>query len=245
MRSPAPCFQWLGHPCNPFQNAIPAHILIRQIGRHTPLGIARSGGAPLLSRMANGVAPVQFLATSLQAYHQAHGRRPRVVPYNNPLGSEDHPGSMIERARCNAKSEILIKGMGPMNRRDFMHAAGLVSAGLSFSKPERLVAQSAGWRTFEVTTRVEVMKPSGTTHVWLPAALTSDTPYQKTLANTFQSQGGSAKIIEIKTEALAVITAEFPPGVRPLLTGTSRIATRNWAVDLSVRARRGKTTLLS
>jgi hypothetical protein len=90
-------------------------------------------------------------------------------------------------------------------------------ASFAFSKSERLFAQNAGWRTFELTMRVDVLKPSGTTHVWLPAALVSGTPYQKTLANTFQCDGGTAKTFESKTEALGII-AEFPPGVRPILT---------------------------
>jgi len=120
-----------------------------------------------------------------------------------------------------------------MNRRDFLHSAGLAPASFTFMKPERLLARSAGWRTFEATTRVEVLKPSGTTHVWLPAALISGAPYQRTLANTFQCEGGAAKTVESRTEALGVIAAEFPPGVRPVLTVTSRVATRDWAVDLS------------
>ena len=39
--------------------------------------------------------------------------------------------------------------------------------------------------------------------------------------------------MESKTDALAIIAAEFPTGVKPGLTVTSRIATRNAAVDLS------------
>ena len=128
-----------------------------------------------------------------------------------------------------------------MNRRNFVHAVGCVSASFTLSKSERLFAQSVGWRTFELTTRVEVLKTSGTTHVWLPAALISDTPYQKTLANTFKCDGGTAKTFESTTEGLGIIAAEFPPGVRPILTVTSRIATRNWAVDLSAPAKTQKT----
>jgi transglutaminase-like putative cysteine protease len=130
-----------------------------------------------------------------------------------------------------------------MNRRNFLHAVGCVSASFAFSKSERLFAQSARWRTFELTTRVEVLKTSGTTHVWLPAALITDTPYQKTLANTFKCVGGTAKTFESKTEALGIIAAEFPPGVRPIFTVTSRVATRNWAVDLSAPAKKQKTNI--
>ena len=49
-----------------------------------------------------------------------------------------------------------------------------------------------GWRTFEVTTRVEILKPSGATRVWLPAVLIRETPFQKTLSNEFSAESGTA-----------------------------------------------------
>ncbi len=124
-----------------------------------------------------------------------------------------------------------------MNRRDFLRAAGC-----AFAKAVGLFAQSAGWRTFEVTTRVEVLKPSGTTRVWVPAAHVSGTPYQKALGNTFQCDGGKARTIGSPTEALGMIAAEFPAGVKPVVTVTSRVATRNWAVDLAAPGRTRKTS---
>ena len=69
--------------------------------------------------------------------------------------------------------------------------------------------------------------------MWLPAALISETPFQKTLANKFSAEGGTAKIVESKADALGIIAAEFPAGVKPVLTLTSRVATKNYAVDLS------------
>ena len=61
-----------------------------------------------------------------------------------------------------------------MDRRGFLQSTGIVAASLALPKAGRLWAESAtsgGWRTFEVTTRVEVLKYSGTTRVWLPTAL--------------------------------------------------------------------------
>jgi hypothetical protein len=72
------------------------------------------------------------------------------------------------------------------------------------------------------------------TRIWVPAALGRQTPFQKTLSNTFTAEGGNAKIVESKTDALGTIAAEFPAGVKPILTVTSRIATKNYSVDLSV-----------
>src|SRR5439155_19904707 len=115
-----------------------------------------------------------------------------------------------------------------MNRRDFLRWAGVLSATLAFPKTGRLFAQGGtpgSWRTFEVMVRVEVLKPSGTTLVWLPAALISKTPYQVTLANRFSAEGGIAELVESKAEGLGIVSAKFPAGVRPVLTLTSRIAT--------------------
>src|SRR4029077_472742 len=125
-----------------------------------------------------------------------------------------------------------------MNRRVFLQSGGIVSVSLAFAKPECLfsaVTTLDRWRTFQVTTRVEVLKTSGTTRVWVPAALIRETPFQKTLTNTFNCEGGTAKIVESKTDALGIIAAEFPAGVRPILTVTSRIATKDCAVDLTAR----------
>jgi transglutaminase-like putative cysteine protease len=132
-----------------------------------------------------------------------------------------------------------------MNRRDFLRSAGAVSAGLAFSRRWELLAHgttSGGWRTFEVTTRVEVLKTSGATRVWVPAALIDQTPFQNTLSNTFKADGGTAKIVESEPDGLGIIAAEFPPGVSPIITVTSRIETKNYAVDLSAPSKARKET---
>src|SRR6266478_4369940 len=129
-------------------------------------------------------------------------------------------------------------GIGHMNRRNFLQSGSIVSVSLAFAKAGRLFSEVTThdrWRTFQVTTRVEVLKTSGTTRVWVPAALISETPFQKTLTNTFSCEGGTGKLVQNKSDALGIIAAEFPAGVRPILTVTSRIATKDRAVDLSAR----------
>jgi transglutaminase-like putative cysteine protease len=123
-----------------------------------------------------------------------------------------------------------------VNRRDFLRTASAVSGGLVLPKTQWLLAEdgTAGeWRTFEVKTRVEVLKPSGATRVWLPGALTTETPFQKTLSNEFAAEGGTAAMVEAKADGLGIVSAEFPAGGKALLTLTSRVATKNYAVDLS------------
>ncbi len=58
-----------------------------------------------------------------------------------------------------------------MNRRDFLRSASILSGGLVFPETVRLFAEetlASGWRTFEVTTRVEVLRPVGATAIWVP-----------------------------------------------------------------------------
>lgn len=130
-----------------------------------------------------------------------------------------------------------------MNRRDFLRSAGLASATLALPKTARLLAESKmtyGWRTFEVTTRVEVLNSFRATRVWLPEALISETPYQQTLARRFHAEGGTARVIESKTDTLGILAAQFPAGVKPVLTLTSRLATRYHTVDLSTHMKAPK-----
>jgi transglutaminase-like putative cysteine protease len=67
----------------------------------------------------------------------------------------------------------------------------------------------------------------------LPAALIEEAPYQRTLANRFSAEGGTVKMVESKADALGIVAAEFGAGVKPVLTLTSRVATRDHVVDLS------------
>jgi transglutaminase-like putative cysteine protease len=111
-----------------------------------------------------------------------------------------------------------------------------VSASLAIPKTVCLHAAAAASdneRMFEVKTRVEILKSSSATRVWLPAALIGKMPFQKTLANEFSAEGGKARIVESGPDKLGIVAAEFPAGVKPVLTLTSRVATKNYAVDLS------------
>jgi transglutaminase-like putative cysteine protease len=92
------------------------------------------------------------------------------------------------------------------------------------------------WRTFEVVTRVELLKPAGIGHIWLPAALMSETPYQRTISNRFAGDGGVVTLRQDKRNALAIVSARFPPNVRQVLTLTSRVSLKDYRVNLSRRA---------
>jgi len=124
-----------------------------------------------------------------------------------------------------------------MNRRDFLRSGSLAFVGLTLSEVAVSLARnppSDGWSIFEVTTRAEVLKPSGVTKVWLPAALLQNTAFQRTLSNRVSAEGGEAKIVTSDNPSdLGIVAATFPSEVKPVLTLTSQVALKNYSVDLS------------
>ena len=123
-----------------------------------------------------------------------------------------------------------------MERRTFLkHGLGL-SAGLltlSRSAPVARAADEPKWRTFEVVTRVEPTEASGTTRVWVPLPLMTDTDYFKRLGDTWKSNGTARTMRDDKYDA-GFLYAEWPATEKaPALEITSRFSTRDRFVDLS------------
>jgi transglutaminase-like putative cysteine protease len=126
-----------------------------------------------------------------------------------------------------------------MNRRDFLRANGSMCAGWALSRAVPAFADSpsvAEWRTFEVVTRVELLKPDGVRHIWLPAPLIHHTPYQNTISTRFTATNGTATLSRDKQSALGIVSAKYGANAKAALTLTSRVALKNYAVDLSSRA---------
>jgi transglutaminase-like putative cysteine protease len=91
---------------------------------------------------------------------------------------------------------------------------------------------SEPWRVFEITTRVEILRPVGPTRVWLPTPL-AVAPYQKTMGDTYQAGSGRVVMIETNENEPDMLAATWDEGVRPVLTLTSRVVTRDHAADLT------------
>ncbi|OGB23206.1 MAG: transglutaminase [Burkholderiales bacterium RIFCSPLOWO2_02_FULL_57_36] len=114
-----------------------------------------------------------------------------------------------------------------MDRRSFLKTAAALSA---TSIAPFGVAAEEKWRTFEVTTRVELNTASPAT-IWLPVP-TVNADYQKILASSFTADGANAKIIQDAKYGAGILVAEYSGGAKPVVELTSRFATRDRAVDL-------------
>ena len=88
------------------------------------------------------------------------------------------------------------------------------------------------WRTFEVTTRVDIVKPQGTTRVWVPLP-SVNADWQKSLESGFSSNGTTRMEDDDKTGA-RMLYAEFADTVaQPFVEVTSRVQTQSRAQDWS------------
>jgi transglutaminase-like putative cysteine protease len=75
-----------------------------------------------------------------------------------------------------------------------------------------------------------------------PRAFIADTPFQKTLANRFTAQGGTARFTRTKRNSLGIISATYPEHATPVLTLTSRVSLKNYGVDLSAPSHAGRVS---
>ena len=122
-----------------------------------------------------------------------------------------------------------------MNRRTFLEAglSWLAAAGASQTRDD-------GWRTFEVTTRVELKPTSGVARAWLPLAHAGAPDYQRVIK---QSWKGNARILRAERDertGTGILFAEWPTGEdRPEIELTLTVATRDRAIDWRDRSVRG------
>ena len=125
-------------------------------------------------------------------------------------------------------------------RRRFLQTAGAASAlaafaplGFAQAEAERQFAPQPGnWRTFEVTTKIEIAEPQGATRVWLPVP-SINTAWQQSLESSYTSNGAATVVADGRYGA-RMLYAEFAPGAaKPFVELTSRIQTQNRAQDWS------------
>src|SRR5574340_481417 len=133
-----------------------------------------------------------------------------------------------------------------MQRREFLWTSMSLAAGVMWPASPSMAAFAPspddGWRTFDVTTRVEVLQPDGATRAWLPLPSVDEKDWIRTMGNLWQGSSGNVRLLRNPEYGAQMLYAEWDPGEKPVLEVTSRIATRDRAVDLK---RVGKPAPLS
>jgi transglutaminase-like putative cysteine protease len=127
-----------------------------------------------------------------------------------------------------------------MNRRALIQA--LLAAPVLMQAPRWAQAQQMSfdprpgpWRTFEVTTRAEILQPAAMTRVWIPLP-SVDSDYQKPLGNSWGGNASSASVVTDGKYGAKMLAAQWQDGeALPVVEVSSRFSTRDRATDLGVR----------
>jgi transglutaminase-like putative cysteine protease len=94
----------------------------------------------------------------------------------------------------------------------------------------RFEPQPADWRTYEITTTVNLQKTSGASKVWIPLP-SVDTDWQRSLTSSWS---GNAKVMRVGADSnygAKYLIAEFDGSTAPVLEVTSRVQTKDRATD--------------
>ena len=124
-----------------------------------------------------------------------------------------------------------------LSRRTLLKTAAVASAPWVLTRPalaqgRRFEPQVGAWRSFEVTTTVNVADVKGATQLWLPVPDVG-TDYQRSLDNSWSGNAGAVRVAADPQRGVRFLHAEFPATVTaPTITLTSRVQTRNRATDL-------------
>ena len=124
-----------------------------------------------------------------------------------------------------------------MKRRTFLKqgvAAGVLLAGLP--RVERHAeANEAKWRSFEVTTKIEVVDTAGVTRACIPVPLMVDTDYfRRQGADTWKGNAATSRLYRDEKYDAGFVYAEWPAAEKtPALEIVSRFSTRDRFVDVT------------
>jgi transglutaminase-like putative cysteine protease len=127
-----------------------------------------------------------------------------------------------------------------MLRREFLRggAALTVLAGLppGAGADTSFAPKPDAWRRFEVTTQVEIVKPSGKAQAWLPLAAVAEPDWTQPLSAEWKTNAKSAVLKRDAKYGVQLLHLEWAEGEQtPVAETVSQVATRDRAVDLSNR----------
>jgi transglutaminase-like putative cysteine protease len=134
-----------------------------------------------------------------------------------------------------------------MNRRDFLAGATACSAAaLALPAGARAQAkfepQPGEWRTFRITTRLDIPKADGLVQAWIPLPALEDGEWMVPAGDEWSGSADTAEVVTDPKYGAKLLHARFESGKAPVIEVESRFSTRDRASALNVP---GKAAALS
>jgi hypothetical protein len=130
-----------------------------------------------------------------------------------------------------------------MKRRTFLSNSLALSAGIVLSGVPKLESSDAKnvdseWRSFEITTIVEIPDPAGAVRLWLPVPLRRDTDYFQHVDHSWTGNFKNAKNIKYDSYGTGILYAEWADDQKaPRFKFNTQFKTKNRQTDFSKRVK--------
>jgi transglutaminase-like putative cysteine protease len=118
-----------------------------------------------------------------------------------------------------------------MDRRNFVKSAIAVPAAAAFPWGSAIAA-SAPWRTYEITTTVQILKPNGISKAWIPLPMMEDNEWHRMSGNESSGNAARTQVYRDGKYGAGMLYAEWAPDqAKPVAVLTSRFSTRDRMVE--------------
>jgi hypothetical protein len=129
-----------------------------------------------------------------------------------------------------------------MKRREFLRGGATLAAAAALPRGALADApftpRPQAWRKYEVTTRVEIVKPGARVKAWLPLPAVAEPGWSEPLGNEWTGNATSAVLEHDGKYGAQMLHLEWAGSEQAAVVEVvSRIATRDRAIDLSNRGR--------
>jgi transglutaminase-like putative cysteine protease len=129
------------------------------------------------------------------------------------------------------------KGQMTVTRRQVSKAAAAVSATALLPRwaiAAPFVPATEAWRTFEITTRIEIANAQGPSQAWIPLPAVEEHSWTRPLGNKWTSNAKAIEERRVSKYGARVLQVGWAEGeTSPIIEVTSRVMTRDRSVDLS------------
>lgn len=127
-----------------------------------------------------------------------------------------------------------------MQRRDVLKAGAalgavsLLPARARADAPVHFHPRPGEWRHFELTTEIDILRPQGPAHVWVPLPGFTADDWTRPAGDSWQAPGATATVSRAGAHGPKLLSLDWAEGTRSAKARVmSRVATRDRAVDLS------------
>ena len=119
-----------------------------------------------------------------------------------------------------------------MDRRVFLKTTAAAAAIASMPWREAIASTTGEWRSYEIVTRVTILKPQGGAQAWIPLPMMDETDWHRPVGSSWSGNAAKAQIQRDGKYGAAMMHAQWGGSeASPVIEVTSSFMTRDRAVD--------------